>query len=228
MLRNKTDMASIRRIFDQALKRARVSNTNVEGSHSTDETTQVEPAQTAVDPTASLEGVSQSGTSLESDDQESLWDLSELDPEIYEDVFQAGDSPGSPESTSDEDESIVEGTVVSRVQRSDPPGNRAIAARIQRVSVDDDETEEPDVGMREEEEEEDVPETEVAPVEEQVGNVMELEDGEDNEVSALFGEKVEVRPQVKQLLDKYGTVPAEQLLREVQDTKQLLLQDDPN
>jgi hypothetical protein len=77
-------------------------------------------------------------------------------------------------------------------------------------------------------EEEDVLETEVAPAEEQVGNVMELEDGEDNEVSALFGEKVEVRPQVKQLLDKYGTVPAEQLLREVQDTRQLLLQDDPN
>ena len=184
---NKTDMASIRRIFHQALKRARVSNTNVEGSHSTDETTQVEPAQAAVDPTASLEGVSQSGTSLESDDQESLWDLSELDPEIYKDIFQVGDSPGSAESSSDEDESIVEGTVVSRAQRSDPPGNRAIAARIQRVSVDDDETEEPDVGMMEEE---DVLETEVAPVEEQVGNVMELEDGEDNEVSALFGEKV--------------------------------------
>lgn len=225
MLRNKTDMASIRRIFDQALKRARVSNTNVEGSHSTDETTQVEPAQTAVDPTASLEGVSQSGTSLESDDQESLWDLSELDPEIYKDIFQVGDSPGSAESSSDEDESIVEGTVVSRAQRSDPPGNRAIAARIQRVSVDDDETEEPDVGMMEEE---DVLETEVAPVEEQVGDITELEDGEDDEVSALFGEKVEVRPQVKQLLDKYGTVPAEQLLREVQDTNRLLSQDDSN
>ena len=219
-------MASIRRIFDQALKRARVSNTNVEGSHSTDETTQVEPAQTAVDPTASLEGVSQSGTSLESDDQESLWDLSELDPEIYKDIFQVGDSPGSAESSSDEDESIVEGTVVSRAQRSDPPGNRAIAARIQRVSVDDDdETEEPDVGMMEEE---DVLETEVAPVEEQVGDITELEDGEDDEVSALFGEKVEVRPQVKQLLDKYGTVPAEQLLREVQDTNRLLSQDDSN
>jgi len=226
VLRNKTDMASIRRIFDQALKRARVSNTNVEGSHSTDETTQVEPAQTAVDPTASLEGVSQSGTSLESDDQESLWDLSELDPEIYKDIFQVGDSPGSAESSSDEDESIVEGTVVSRAQRSDPPGNRAIAARIQRVSVDDDdETEEPDVGMMEEE---DVLETEVAPVEEQVGDITELEDGEDDEVSALFGEKVEVRPQVKQLLDKYGTVPAEQLLREVQDTNRLLSQDDSN
>ena len=226
MLRNKTDMASIRRIFDQALKRARVSNTNVEGSHSTDETTQVEPAQTAVDPTASLEGVSQSGTSLESDDQESLWDLSELDPEIYKDIFQVGDSPGSAESSSDEDESIVEGTVVSRAQRSDPPGNRAIATRIQRVSVDDDdETEEPDVGMMEEE---DVLETEVAPVEEQVGDITELEDGEDDEVSALFGEKVEVRPQVKQLLDKYGTVPAEQLLREVQDTNRLLSQDDSN
>ena len=226
MLRNKTDMASIRRIFDQALKRARVSNTNVEGSHSTDETTQVEAAQTAVDPTASLEGVSQSGTSLGSDDQESLWDLSELDPEIYKDIFQVGDSPGSAESSSDEDESIVEGTVVSRDQRSDPPGNRAIAARIQRVSVDDDdETEEPDVGMMEEE---DVLETEVAPVEEQVGDITELEDGEDDEVSALFGEKVEVRPQVKQLLDKYGTVPAEQLLREVQDTNRLLSQDDSN
>ena len=77
-------------------------------------------------------------------------------------------------------------------------------------------------------EEEDVLETEVAPVEEQVGDITELEDGEDDEVSALFGEKVEVRPQVKQLLDKYGTVPAEQLLREVQDTKQLLSQNDSN
>jgi len=219
-------MALIKRIFDQALKRAGVSSTNVEGPDSSAETVQVEPAQPVADPTSNPEGISPSGTSLESDDLESLWDLSELDPEIYEDVFQAGDSPGSPESTSDEDESIVEGTVVSRVQRSDPPGNRAIAARVQRVSVDDDDqTEEPDVGMREEE---DVLETEVAPAEEQVGNVMELEDGEDNEVSALFGEKVEVRPQVKQLLDKYGTVPAEQLLREVQDTRQLLLQDDPN
>ena len=219
-------MGLIKRIFDQALKRAGVSSTNVEGPDSSAETVQVEPAQPVADPTSNPEGISPSGTSLESDDLESLWDLSELDPEIYEDVFQAGDSPGSPESTSDEDESIVEGTVVSRVQRSDPPGNRAIAARVQRVSVDDDDqTEEPDVGMREEE---DVLETEVAPVEEQVGNVMELEDGEDNEVSALFGEKVEVRPQVKQLLDKYGTIPAEQLLREVQDTKQLLLQDDRN
>ena len=219
-------MALIKRIFDQALKRAGVSSTNVEGPDSSAETVKVEPAQPVADPTSNPEGISPSGTSLESDDLESLWDLSELDPEIYEDVFQAGDSPGSPESTSDEDESIVEGTVVSRVQRSDPPGNRALAARVQRVSVDDDDqTEEPDVGMREEE---DVLETEVAPAEEQVGNVMELEDGEDNEVSALFGEKVEVRPQVKQLLDKYGTVPAEQLLREVQDTRQLLLQDDPN
>jgi len=219
-------MALIKRIFDQALKRAGVSSTNVEGPDSSAETVQVEPAQPVADPTSNPEGISPSGTSLESDDLESLWDLSELDPEIYEDVFHAGDSPGGPESTSDEDESIVEGTVVSRIQRSDPPGNRAIAARVQRVSVDDDDqTEEPDVGMREEE---DVLETEVAPAEEQVGNVMELEDGEDNEVSALFGEKVEVRPQVKQLLDKYGTVPAEQLLREVQDTRQLLLQDDPN
>ena len=219
-------MALIKRIFDQALKRAGVSRTNAEEPDSTAETVQVEPAQPVADPTSNPEGISPSGTSLESDDLESLWDLSELDPEIYEDVFHAGDSPGGPESTSDEDESIVEGTVVSRVQRSDPPGNRAIAARVQRVSIDDDDqTEEPDVGMREEE---DVLETEVAPVEEQVGNVMELEDGEDNEVSALFGEKVEVRPQVKQLLDKYGTIPAEQLLREIQDTKQLLLQDDRN
>ena len=219
-------MALIKRIFDQALKRAGVSSTNVEGPDSSAETVQVEPVQPVADPTSNPEGISPSGTSLESDDLESLWDLSELDPEIYKDIFQVGDSPGSAESSSDEDESIVEGTVVSRAQRSDPPGNRAIAARIQRDSVDDDdETEEPDVGMMEEE---DVLETEVAPVEEQVGDITELEDGEDDEVSALFGEKVEVRPQVKQLLDKYGTVPAEQLLREVQDTKQLLSQNDSN
>ena len=219
-------MALIKRIFDQALKKAGVSNTNVEAPDSTAESAQAEPAQPVADPTSNMEGISPSGTSLESDDLESLWDLSELDPEIYKDVFQAGDSPGSPESTSVEDESIVEGTVVSRVESSDPPGNRAIAARVQRVSVDDDDqTEEPDAGMPEEE---DVLETEVAPVEEEVVNIMELEDGEADEVSALFGEKVEVRPQVKQLLDKYGTVPAEQLLREVQDTKQLLSQNDSN
>ena len=219
-------MALIKRIFDQALKKAGVSNTNVEAPDSTAESAQAEPAQPVADPTSNLEGISPPGTSLESDDLESLWDLSELDPEIYKDVFQAGDSPGSPESTSVEDESIVEGTVVSRVESSDPPGNRAIAARVQRVSVDDDEKiEEPDAGMPEEE---DVLETEVAPVEEEVVNIMELEDGEADEVSALFGEKVEVRPQVKQLLDKYGTVPAEQLLREMQDTNRLLSQDDSN
>ena len=218
-------MALIKRIFDQALKKAGVSNTNVEAPDSTAESAQTEPAQPVADPTSNMEGISPSGTSLESDDLESLWDLSELDPEIYKDVFQAGDSPGSPESTSVEDESIVEGTVVSRVESSDPPGNRAIAARVQRVSVDDEEIEEPDAGMPEEE---DVLETEVAPVEEEVVNIMELEDGEADEVSALFGEKVEVRPQVKQLLDKYGTVPAEQLLREMQDTNRLLSQDDSN
>ena len=218
-------MALIKRIFDQALKKAGVSSTNVEESDSTAESVQSEPAQPVADPAPNMEETSPSGTSLESDDLESLWDLSELDPEIYKDVFQAGDSPGSPESTSVEDESIVEGTVVSRVESSDSPGNRAIAARVQRVSVDDEEIEEPDAGMPEEE---DVLETEVAPVEEEVGNVMESEDDEDNEVSALFGEKVEVRPQVKQLLDKYGTVSAEQLLREVQDTNRLLSQDDSN
>ena len=216
-------MALIKRIVDQALKRAGVSRTNAEEPDSTAETVQVEPAQPVADPTSNPEGISPSGTSLESDDLESLWDLSELDPDIYKDIFQAGDSPGSAESSADGDESIVEGTVVSRVQRSDPPGNRAIAARVQRVSVDDgDETEELDVGAMEEES---VLETEVAPVDEQAGNIMEIED---DEASALFGEKVEVRPQVKQLLDKYGTVPAEQLLREVQDTKQLLSQNDSN
>ena len=217
-------MASIRRIFDQALKRAGVSNTNTEGPDSTAETVQVEPVQPAADPTPSLEGISPSGTSLESDDLESLWDLSELDPEIYRDVFQAEDSPGSPENTSEEGDSIVEGTVVSRVQQGDPSGNRAIEARVQRVSIDeDDEADEPGVRVTDDG---DALETEVAPLEEPVADVMEFEDSEDGEVSALFGEKIQIRPQVKQLLDKYGTIPAEQLLQEVQDTNQLLSQQD--
>ena len=45
---------------------------------------------------------------------------------------------------------------------------------------------------------------------------------EDDEVAALFGEKIEIRPQVRQLLDKYGTLPASQLLQEIREVNQLL------
>ena len=114
--------------------------------------------------------------------------------------------------------------MVSRVQQGDPSGNRAIEARVQRVSIDeDDEADEPGVRVTDDG---DALETEVAPLEEPVADVMEFEDSEDGEVSALFGDKIQIRPQVKQLLDKYGTIPAEQLLQEVQDTNQLLSQQD--
>ena len=114
--------------------------------------------------------------------------------------------------------------MVSIVQQGEPSGNRAIAARVQRVSIDeDDEADEPGVRVTDDG---DALETEVSPLEEPVADVMEFEDSEDGEVSALFGDKIQIRPQVKQLLDKYGTIPAEQLLQEVQDTNQLLSQQD--
>ena len=71
----------------------------------------------------------------------------------------------------------------------------------------------------EEELEEDMEENPLEEENESLDNVMEVED---DEVAALFGEKIEIRPQVRQLLDKYGTLPASQLLQEIREVNQLL------
>jgi hypothetical protein len=45
---------------------------------------------------------------------------------------------------------------------------------------------------------------------------------EESEMSDLFAEKIEVRPQVRQLLDKYGTVSIDQLTKELKEVSELL------
>ena len=45
---------------------------------------------------------------------------------------------------------------------------------------------------------------------------------EESDMGDLFAEKIEVRPQVRQLLDKYGTVSIEQLRNEIKEVSGLL------
>ena len=79
-------MDSIRKIFDDAMKKAGIS-----GESSNEDIVETEPmpseaANEAVENLINTEAASIGGT-LPSEDVESLWDLSELDPDIYKDVF---------------------------------------------------------------------------------------------------------------------------------------------
>ena len=208
-------MDSIRKIFDDAMKKAGISSES-----SNEDITETEPMPSeatteTVDDLIKTESASIGGT-LPSEDVESLWDLSELDPDIYKDVFQSSDSDPemSPESANEDTPTIVEGRIVSADAGSESTSVRAIGASVKRVSLDDDIE-----SSVEEELEEDMEENLVEEENEPLDNVMEIEE---DEVAALFGEKIEIRPQVRQLLDKYGTLPASQLLQEIREVNQLL------
>ena len=204
-------MDSIRKIFDDAMKKAGIS-----GESSNEDIVETEPmpseaANEAVENLINTEAASIGGT-LPSEDVEALWDLSELDPDIYKDVFQSSDSDPemSPESVNEDTPTIVEGRIVSADAGSESTSVRAIGASVKRVSLDDD---------IESSVEEDMEENLVEEENEPLDNVMEIEE---DEVAALFGEKIEIRPQVRQLLDKYGTLPASQLLQEIREVNELL------
>lgn len=208
-------MDSIRKIFDDAMKKAGIS-----GESSNEDIVETEPmpseaANETVENLINTEAASIGGT-LPSEDVESLWDLSELDPDIYKDVFQSSDSDPemSPESVNEDTPTIVEGRIVSADAGSESTSVRAIGASVKRVSLDDDIE-----SSVEEELEEDMEENLVEEENEPLDNVMEIEE---DEVAALFGEKIEIRPQVRQLLDKYGTLPASQLLQEIREVNELL------
>ena len=204
-------MDSIRKIFDDAMKKAGISSES-----SNEDITETEPMPSeatteTVDDLIKTESASIGGT-LPSEDVESLWDLSELDPDIYKDVFQSSDSDPemSPESVNEDTPTIVEGRIVSADAGSESTSVRAIGASVKRVSLDDD---------IESSVEEELGENLVEEENESLDNVMEIEE---DEVAALFGEKIEIRPQVRQLLDKYGTLPASQLLQEIREVNELL------
>ena len=158
----------------------------------------------------------------ESSSTDALWDLSELDPEIYEDVFEPTIGDGTPPLlqntvvSSDRDDSVIENSVDPVVPEEPPTFEKP--KNFQTVSLDDidGDDEDENSGEMNEPEEEDVESPLVS-----AANINDS-DAEKSDMGDLFAEKIEVRPQVRQLLDKYGTISIDQLTKEIKEVAELL------
>ena len=158
----------------------------------------------------------------ESSSTDALWDLSELDPEIYEDVFEPTIGDGTPPLlqntvvSSDRDDSVIENSVDPVVPEEPPTFEKP--KNFQTVSLDDidGDDEDENSGEMNEQEEEDVESPLVS-----AANINDS-DAEKSDMGDLFAEKIEVRPQVRQLLDKYGTISIDQLTKEIKEVAELL------
>ena len=158
----------------------------------------------------------------ESSNTDALWDLSELDPEIYEDVFEPTIGDGTPPLlqntvvSSDRDDSVIENSVDPVVPEEPPTFEKP--KNFQTVSLDDIDGDDADENSGEinEPEEEDVESPLVS-----AANINDS-DAEKSDMGDLFAEKIEVRPQVRQLLDKYGTISIDQLTKEIKEVAELL------
>lgn len=158
----------------------------------------------------------------ESSNTDALWDLSELDPEIYEDVFEPTIGDGTPPLlqntvvSSDRDDSVIENSVDPVVPEEPPTFEKP--KNFQTVSLDDidGDDEDENSGEMNEQEEEDVESPLVS-----AANINDS-DAEKSDMGDLFAEKIEVRPQVRQLLDKYGTISIDQLTKEIKEVAELL------
>ena len=158
----------------------------------------------------------------ESSNTDALWDLSELDPEIYEDVFEPTIGDGTPPLlqntvvSSDRDDSVIENSADPVVPEEPPTFEKP--KNFQTVSLDDidGDDEDENSGEMNEPEEEDVESPLVS-----AANINDS-DAEKSDMGDLFAEKIEVRPQVRQLLDKYGTISIDQLTKEIKEVAELL------
>ena len=158
----------------------------------------------------------------ETSNTDALWDLSELDPEIYEDVFEPTIGDGTPPLlqntvvSSDRDDSVIENSVDPVVPEEPPTFEKP--KNFQTVSLDDIDGDDKDEnsGEMNEQEEEDVESPLVS-----AANINDS-DAEKSDMGDLFAEKIEVRPQVRQLLDKYGTISIDQLTKEIKEVAELL------
>ena len=158
----------------------------------------------------------------ESSNTDALWDLSELDPEIYEDVFEPTIGDGTPPLlqntvvSSDRDDSVIENSVDPVVPEEPPTFEKP--KNFQTVSLDDidGDDEDENSGEMNEQEEEDVESPLVS-----AANINDSDAGK-SDIGDLFAEKIEVRPQVRQLLDKYGTISIDQLTKEIKEVAELL------
>ena len=156
----------------------------------------------------------------ESSNTDALWDLSELDPEIYEDVFEPTIGDGTPPLlqntvvSSDRDDSVIENSVDPVVPEEPPTFEKP--KNFQTVSLDDIDEEDENSGEMNDPGEEDVESPLVS-----AANINDS-DAEKSDMGDLFAEKIEVRPQVRQLLDKYGTISIDQLTKEIKEVAELL------
>ena len=158
----------------------------------------------------------------ESSSTDALWDLSELDPEIYEDVVEPTIGDGTPPLlqntvvSSDRDDGVIENSVDPLVPEEPPTFEKP--KNFQTVSLDDidGDDEDENSGEMNELEEEDVESPLVS-----AANINDS-DAEKSDMGDLFAEKIEVRPQVRQLLDKYGTISIDQLTKEIKEVAELL------
>ena len=208
-------MESIRRTiydkFGNVMKTFKMDLDNVNKSNPV--TSQDFPADTGL---PEGENISESSTT------DALWDLSELDPEIYEDVFEPTIGDGTPPLlqntvvSSDRDDSVIENSVDPVVPEEPPTFEKP--KNFQTVSLDDidGDDEDENSGEMNEQEEEDVESPLVS-----AANINDS-DAEKSDMGDLFAEKIEVRPQVRQLLDKYGTISIDQLTKEIKEVAELL------
>ena len=208
-------MESIRRTiydkFGNVMKTFKMDLDNVNKSNPV--TSQDFPADT---------GLPEGENLSESSNTDALWDLSELDPEIYEDVFEPTIGDGTPPLlqntvvSSDRDDSVIENSVDPLVPEEPPTFEKP--KNFQTVSLDDIDSDDEDEnsGEMNEPEEEDVESPLVS-----VANISDS-DAEKSDMGDLFAEKIEVRPQVRQLLDKYGTISIDQLTKEIKEVAELL------
>ena len=145
-----------------------------------------------------------------------------MDPEIYEDVFEPTIGDGTPPLlqntvvSSDRDDSVIENSVDPVVPEEPPTFEKP--KNFQTVSLDDidGDDEDENSGEMNEPEEEDVESPLVS-----AANINDS-DAEKSDMGDLFAEKIEVRPQVRQLLDKYGTISIDQLTKEIKEVAELL------
>ena len=153
---------------------------------------------------------------------DALWDLSELDPEIYEDVFEPTLMEATPPP--------LQNTITSSAAGNDTPDDADSTIiephtlqkprNFQTVSLDSiDDNEEQNSQAEEDPSREDSGEEGQPSV---LASNIEVDSAEESEMGDLFAEKIEVRPQVRQLLDKYGTVSIDQLTKELKEVSELL------
>ena len=142
-----------------------------------------------------------------------------MEPEIYEDVFEPTLLEGAP--------SLLQNTVMSSKAQNDTRDNseRAVIEphtfekprNLQTVSLDDSEDENSQMEL-DPNQDGSADEEQPSVLASNIGN----DAAEGSDMGDLFAEKIEVRPQVRQLLDKYGTVSIDQLSKELKEVSELL------